>query len=45
MGAKDTDATMLAYGYAYEQATLKRVEPQFLNSAEDRPEIAEAMLK
>lgn len=42
MGAEGDDAAILSYGYAYEQASLKRVEPQYLNSAEDRPEIAAA---
>lgn len=42
MGAEGDDAAILSYGYGYEQASLKRVEPQYLNSAEDRPEIAAA---
>ncbi|MDG1827089.1 MAG: amidase [Henriciella sp.] len=44
MGAEGDDAAILSYGYAYEQASLKRVEPQYLNSAEDRPEIAAATM-
>ncbi len=43
MGAKDEDAAVLSYGYAYEQATHHRAEPQYLNTAEDREEIAKAM--
>ena len=43
MGAKDTDAQILAYAYAYEQNSHMRVEPQFLKDAEDRPEIKSAM--
>ncbi|MEQ9505808.1 MAG: amidase [Hyphomonas sp.] len=45
MGAKDSDIAIVAYGYAYEQATLKRVDPKYLESAEDRPEIKAAMQK
>jgi amidase len=45
MGAKDADAHILAYGYAYEQATLLRPDPKYLATAEDRPEIAAAMVK
>ena len=36
---------MLAYGYAYEQATRLRPEPHYLPTAESRPEIAPAMVK
>ncbi|PKP80122.1 MAG: amidase [Alphaproteobacteria bacterium HGW-Alphaproteobacteria-18] len=43
MGGKDTDAAILAYGYAYEQATGLRPDPKYLQTAEDRPEIAAAM--
>ena len=43
MGAKDADADILSWGYAYEQATNLRAEPQYLSSAEVRPEIAAAM--
>lgn len=43
MSSKDADADVLSWGYAYEQASQMRVEPQFLASAEDRPEIAAAM--
>ncbi len=45
IGSAGDDAAILAYGYAYEQATLLRPEPRYLKSAEDRPEIAEAMIK
>ncbi|MEO0452360.1 MAG: amidase, partial [Pseudomonadota bacterium] len=43
MSAKDTDADVLSWGYAFEQASNLRVEPQYLPSAESRPEIAAAM--
>lgn len=43
MGAKDTDADILSWGYAFEQASNLRVEPQYLPNAEARPEIAAAM--
>ncbi len=43
MGAKDRDAAILSYGFAYEQRTHLRPEPQFLKNAEARPEIAAAM--
>lgn len=45
MGAKDSDAAILAYGYAFEQASGIRLAPRFLESAEDRPEIAAAMTR
>ncbi|MCR9269160.1 MAG: amidase [Hyphomonadaceae bacterium] len=43
MGAKDADADILSWGYAFEQASQMRVEPQYLPNAEARPEIAAAM--
>ena len=43
MSGKDADADVLSWGYAYEQASQMRVTPQYLKSAEDRPEIAAAM--
>jgi len=43
MAGKDQDASVLAMGYAYEQQSKKRVDPQYLSNAEARPEIAEAM--
>lgn len=45
IGAKDDDAKILSYGYAYEQATLHRVTPKYLPSAETRLEIEKAMLR
>ncbi|MFN7165337.1 MAG: amidase [Hyphomonas sp.] len=45
MGGRNTDAAMLAYGYAYEQASGIRLSPAYLKSAEDRPEIRAAMQK
>lgn len=43
MGAKDEDAKVLSYGYAYEQRTNLRAEPQYLPTAEAREEIAGPM--
>lgn len=43
MGAKDDDAAILGYGYAYEQVSQKRLSPQYLPSAEARIDIREAM--
>ncbi len=43
MGTMDTDADILSWGYAYEQASQMRVDPQYLTDAEARPEIAAAM--
>ena len=43
MSGKDADAAVLSWGYAYEQASQLRVEPQYLETAESRPEIAAAM--
>lgn len=43
LGGKDDDAKILSLGYAYEQATQRRVEPGYLPNAEARPDIAEAM--
>jgi amidase len=40
IGAKWDDARILALGYAYEQASHRRVEPRFLSSIEASPEIA-----
>jgi len=42
-GGKDQDAAVLSYGFAYEQATKLRAEPAYLNSAEDRVDVATAM--
>ena len=43
MGAHGTDAALLGYGYAYEQASGIRLAPRYLPTAEARPEIADAM--
>lgn len=43
MGAKGQDAAVLSYGYAYEQRTNLRAEPQYLPTAEARDEIAGPM--
>jgi len=40
IGAKWDDARILALGYAYEQAAHRIVEPRFLPSIEESPEIA-----
>jgi amidase len=40
IGGKWDDAAILALGYAYEQASRKRVEPRFLPSIEEEPEVA-----
>ena len=43
MASKGQDADVLSYGYAFEQAGGKRVDPRYLRSAEDRPELEKAM--
>ena len=43
MAGKGQDAAVLSYGYAFEQAGGQRVEPKYLRSAEDRPELRRAM--
>jgi len=40
IGAKWDDARILALGYAYEQASHRRIEPRFLPSIEESPEVA-----
>jgi amidase len=40
IGPKWADGLILSLGYAYEQASQKRVEPRFLPSIEESPEIA-----
>jgi amidase len=40
MGGKWQDAAILSLGYAYEQASKRRVEPQFLPSVEESAEVA-----
>jgi len=37
------DGAVLSYAYAYEQASQARAEPQYLATAEQRPELAAAM--
>jgi amidase len=44
IGPKWSDGMLLALGYAYEQASRKRVEPRFLPSIEESPEIAPHLL-
>jgi amidase len=43
MAGKDEDAKVLSYGYAYEQATNLRAEPQYLKTAEEQSDIKKAM--
>jgi len=43
IGGKNEDANVLSYAYAYEQQSNKRLEPQYLNNAEDIPAVAKAM--
>ena len=43
IGAKDEDAKILSYGYAYEQKTMARAEPLYLKSAEALEDVAAAM--
>jgi len=40
IGAKWDDARILALGFAYEQASHKRIEPRLLPSIEESPEVA-----
>jgi amidase len=40
IGPKWSDGMLLALGFAYEQASHKRLEPRFLPSIEESPEIA-----
>jgi amidase len=40
MGAKWADGLILSLGFAYEQASQKRVEPRYLRSIEESAEIA-----
>jgi amidase len=42
LGAKWSDAAILSLGYAYEQASNKRLEPRFLPSIEETPEVERA---
>ncbi len=43
MGAKNSDAMMLAYGFAYEQASGMRPVPSYYTNAEEQATIARAM--
>lgn len=45
IGAKDADAAILSLGYAYEQRTKKRVDPKYLGTAADAPDIKAAMAR
>lgn len=40
IGPKWSDALILSLGYAYEQASAERLEPRFLPSIEEGPEVA-----
>jgi amidase len=40
IGAKWSDALILSLGFAYEQASHKRIEPRLLPSIEESPEVA-----
>ena len=44
IGARDRDATVLSFAYAYEQRSKLLVEPQYLADAEARSEIAAAVV-
>ena len=43
IGTKNTDADILAYAYAYEQQSMRRVDPQYLTDAEQISAIKNAM--
>ena len=43
IGAKNSDANILSYAYAYEQHSLRRLAPQYFENAQAIPFIAEAM--
>jgi amidase len=45
IGAKDEDARVLSFGYAFERRTMLRTEPQYLENAEAIAEISAAMTK
>ena len=45
IGSAGDDAAIIAYGYAYEQASQLRPDPHYLASAEERLEISTAMTK
>jgi amidase len=40
IGSKWADASILSLGFAYEQASMKRIEPRLLRSVEESPEVA-----
>ncbi len=42
LGPKWSDALILSLGYDYEQASQKRLEPRFVRSVEDTPEVQRA---
>ena len=42
IGSAWSDARVLALGYAFEQATHARIDPQFLPNVGARPEFAKA---
>jgi len=42
-GMKNNDAQVLSVGYAYEQATQRRIKPQYIPSTAERKELKEAM--
>jgi len=44
IGPKWADALILSLGYAYEQASQKRIEPRLLPSIEEAPEVAPYLL-
>lgn len=43
IGAKNDDAAVLSYAYAYEQRSRRRVDPRFYRTAEDLDDIGTAM--
>lgn len=43
IGGKNADADILAYAYAYEQQSQRRLEPQYLKNVEDLPSVAKSM--
>lgn len=45
IGGKDADAAVMSLGYAYEQRTKKRVDPKYLATAADAPDIKAAMAR
>jgi amidase len=42
IGPKWADALILSLGFDYEQASQKRIEPRFLRSIEETPEVQRA---